>query len=66
MVIVVDLGLVARQMTHRRGDAALELVIVIAVQDVVLAVVLVVEDQLDRGEPLLEQAVLGHASAAPP
>ena len=38
-----------------------ELVVVVAVEDVVLAVVLVLQDQLDRGQALLEQAVLGHA-----
>src|SRR5918995_2911421 len=61
MVVVVDLGLLAREITYGGGDAALELVVVVAVQNVVLAVVLIVQDELDRGEALLEQAVLGDA-----
>ena len=48
-------------MAHRRGDATFELVVVIAVENVVLAVVRIVQDQLDRGESLLEQTVLRHA-----
>ncbi len=45
----------------RRGEAALELVVVVAVEQIVLAVVLVVHDGLDLGEPVFEQPVLGSA-----
>ena len=50
MVQVVDLGLAAAQAAHGGGEAALELVVVVAVQEIVLAIVLVVEHELDAGE----------------
>ena len=49
MVVVEDLRLAAGQMAHGGGEAALELVVVVAVEQVVLAIVLVVQDQLDAG-----------------
>ena len=49
MVVVEDLRLAAGQVAHGGGEAALELVVVVAVEQVVLAIVLVVQDQLDAG-----------------
>ena len=54
MVVVKDLGLAAGQMADGGGKAALELIVVVAVEQVVLAIVLVVQDQLDAGEALRE------------
>src|SRR5437763_7244440 len=45
-------------------EPALELVIVVAVEQVVLAIVLVVQDSVGRGEARLEQAALGPSLAA--
>ena len=54
MVVVEDLRLAAGQVAHGGGEAALELVVVVAVEQVVLAIVLVVQDQLDAGQALRE------------
>ena len=45
----------AGQMLHRRREPALELVVVVAVEQVVLAVVLVVQHRLDLRQPRREQ-----------
>src|SRR6185437_985194 len=45
-------------------EPALELVVVVAVEDVVLAIVLVVDDRLGDGEPCAEEIALGGALRA--
>ena len=64
MVVVIDRA--ARVPTGADGDrqAALELVVIVAVEQVVLAVVLVVQHGVGGGEPRFEQAALGRALAA--
>src|SRR5258707_12244037 len=47
-----------REMPHRQRQPTLELVVIIAVQEVVLAIVLVVQYGLGVGEPGFEQAAL--------
>ena len=64
VVVVVERGRAAGVDRHRRRQAALELVVVVAVEQIVLAVVLVLHHRLDRAEPLLEEPVLGRAAFA--
>ena len=65
MVVVEDLGLAARQMPHGGGQAALELVVVVAVEQVVLAIVLVVQHQLDARQPPRQLALLRPRPSSP-
>ena len=55
-VAVVQGGQRARQQLHRGPHAAVELVVVVGIQDVVLAVVLVVQHGLQATQALLERA----------
>src|SRR3954467_8359436 len=64
MVIVIDRDRASRQVPYRDRQPALELVIIVAVEQIVLAVVLVMQYGVGRGEPPLEQAPLGSALAA--
>src|SRR5262249_56113942 len=59
MIVVIDGRSSARQPLYRGGETAFELVVVVAVKQIVLAIVLVVQHALDFGEPMLEQLVLG-------
>ena len=54
-VVVIDRWLAAGQFPHRRGHAAFELVIVVAVEQIVLAVILVVQNRLDLLKAIAEQ-----------
>src|SRR5262245_5208908 len=54
MVIVIDGRLLARSLLDGRGHAAFELVVIVAVEEIVLAVVLIVDDGFDRLEAGLE------------
>src|SRR5689334_2792016 len=58
MVVVVNDRRGPGEMAYRRGEAALELVVVVAVEQVVLAVVLVLHHRLGGGEPVAEQTGL--------
>src|SRR5260370_41292817 len=51
-------------MPHREREAALKLVVIVAVEQVVLAVVLVVEHRVGAGEAGFEEAAPGLALAA--
>ncbi len=55
MVVVIDLGPDTRDMFDRRRHAALELVVVVAIEQVVFAIVLVLHHGLDRAQAFLEQ-----------
>ena len=55
MVVVVDFRASTRHVLDRRRHAAFELVVVVAVEQVVLAIVLILHHRLDRTQPLLEQ-----------
>ena len=57
VVGVVNRGLCPRKHADGGGDAALELVVVVGIEDVVLPVVLVLHHRLDVPQPGLEQAV---------
>ena len=48
MVIVIDVGARARMGFDRRRHAALELIVVIRIQEIMLAVVLIVHHRLNR------------------
>src|SRR5262249_33642257 len=61
MVVVVDRRAAPRELLHGGGKPALELVVVVAVEEGVLAGCLVVEDGIDLGEPALERLVPGGA-----
>ena len=50
MVVVPDRRLIAGQMPDRRRQPALELVVIVAVEDVVFAVVLIVDHRLDLAQ----------------
>ena len=54
MVIVIDAGACARGLLDRSGHATLELVVVIGVEQVMLAIVLVVDHGLDAPQPFSE------------
>src|SRR5581483_11692843 len=54
MIAVVDAGRDAAERLHRRREATLELVVVVAVEDIVLAVVLVVDHSVGRFQALDE------------
>ena len=56
MVIVIDRNIAARQMRHRRRQPAGELVVIIAVEDVVFAIVLIVQHSIRGGETCLQRA----------
>ena len=64
MIVVPDRRPRARQMLDRRREPTLELVVVVAVEQVVLAIVLVVDDRRNAGEPRGESLVRRHAVAA--
>ncbi len=64
MVVVIDRGHVAARLLHGGGQTAFELVVVVGIEQVVLAVVLVVQHGLDRAEPRLEQRRRGNAAGA--
>ena len=59
MVVVVDRRGAPGQVPDRDRQAALELVVIVAVEQVVLAVVLVVQYRVGGGEAGFEQAALG-------
>ena len=61
MVVVIDARAEAGEFFDRREQAAFELVIVVAVEQVVLAVVLVLDHRFDRTQPFLEEAAFGMA-----
>src|SRR3954451_8047370 len=64
MVVVVDRHRAARQVPYRDCQPALELVIIIAVEQIVFAVVLVVQHGVGFGESRFEQAALRPALPA--
>ena len=47
MIVVPDRRLIAGQMPHRRGQTTFELIVIVRVQQIVFAVVLVVNNRLD-------------------
>src|SRR5262249_51027681 len=59
MVVVIDRRAAAAQRRCRDRQPTLELIVVVAVEQIVLAVILVVQPAVDRRQPALEQAVLG-------
>ncbi len=61
MVVVVDRAIASLQRGHRRRRAAFELVIVVGVEQVVLAVVLVLHNGLGLTQPCLEARAIAHA-----
>src|SRR3954451_17632722 len=63
MVVVVDRDRAARQVAYRDRQPTLELGIVVAVEQVVFPVVLVVQYGVGLGEPRFEQAALRPALA---
>ena len=65
MVVVIDDRRRAPQMPHRRRKPAFELVVIVAVEQVVLAIVLVVQHRLDGAEPLAEHRRLGTRPGRP-
>src|SRR3954468_13332312 len=64
MVVVIDSDRPSRQVPYRDCQPALELVVIVAVEQIVLAVVLVVQHGVGLGEPRLEQAALRLALTA--
>lgn len=58
MVVVVDGRALAAEMLGRGAHAPLELVVVVAVEQIVLAIVLVLDHGFDRAQTLLEKAAL--------
>ena len=64
VVIVIDRRRRPGQVLDRRGEAAFELIVVAAVEQVMLAVVLVLDDRVDLAQPRLEQVVRRRAFAA--
>src|SRR5258708_31192460 len=58
MVVVVDRRVAPRKAANRGGETAFELVIIVAVEQIVFAIVLVVDDGVGGGESLLKQAAL--------
>ena len=61
MVVVPDRRRAARKPPHDQRQPALELVIVVAVEQIVLAIVLVVQHRIRGREPLFEHHPLGAA-----
>ena len=47
-----------QKMAYRRGGAALELIIVVGIEQIVFPVVLVMDNCFDAAQPLFEEAVL--------
>ena len=64
MVVVIDRRGPPRQLPDDQRQPALELVVVVAVEQIVLAVVLVVHDRVGGGEPGFEHRPLGPALGA--
>ncbi len=64
MIAVPDRWLAAGEVADGDRKAALELVIIVAVENVVLAIVLVVDDCLGRGEAVTEERFFGGALGA--
>src|SRR3954465_9081580 len=64
VIVVVDRRRASREVPHRQRQPALELVVIIAVEQIVLAIVLVVQHRLGLGEPRFEQVTLRPALAA--
>ena len=63
MVVVIGGGRAAGEGFGGGGEAALELVVVVGIEQVVLAIVLVVDDRLDIGEAGGEALALRGAGA---
>src|SRR5262249_35764794 len=61
VVVVPDRGRAARQPPDDQSEPALKLIIIVAVEKIVLAVVLVVEHRLGGSEPRLDHSALGAA-----
>ena len=61
VVVVIDRALLALQHLDRRGGPSLELVVIVAVEQIVFAVVLVLDDGLDLAQPLAQPVVIGGA-----
>ncbi|MNL54792.1 hypothetical protein D3C87_1781540 [compost metagenome] len=61
---MVDRRLRTTKVLDGKAHAAFELVVVIAVEQVVLPVVLILDHGLDRAQPLLEKVALGLAFLA--
>ena len=59
MIVVPDRGLIAGQVADGGGQPAFELVVVVGIEQIVFAVVLVVDDCLHVAETAFEQAVFG-------
>src|SRR5687768_17848831 len=55
MVVVEDAGRRAAQRLDGGGETALELVVVVGIEDIVLAVVLVLDDGIGRSEASFQQ-----------
>ena len=64
MIVVIDLRLAVRLVRDGSGQSAFELVIVVAVQQIVLAIVLVVHDSLDSLQSAGEGAMGSRAVSA--
>src|SRR5215211_3906902 len=64
MVVVIDRDRAPRQVTDGDCQPALELVIIVAVKQIVLTIVLVVQYGVSSGEPRFEKAALRPALAA--
>ena len=64
MVVVIDRGTRTAKLLGRGRHAALELIIIVAVEQIVLAIVLVLHDRLDRAQSFLENAALGSSFLA--
>src|SRR5229473_2196284 len=64
MIIVVDRRVAPRQMPHGEREPALELIVIVAVEEVVLAIVLVVDDGVGRSEARFEESPFGAPLAA--
>ncbi len=61
MVIVIDRAILALKRVNGRGGAALELIIIVAVQDVVFAVVLILDDGIRLFQPRFEPVAIWRA-----
>src|SRR5437899_3040147 len=64
MVVVVDRWRAARQMPHGKREPALELVVIVAVEQIVLAIILVVQHGFGYRDARLKQLALGAAFTA--
>ena len=66
MIVVIHDGLDALDMPYCRRDTPFKLVIIIAIKQIMLTVILIVNDRFNMPQPFFEKGMFGHALVTGP